>query len=118
MEGKVFGLYGILQRKCQNGFEIFLPCRAKRLNLHHIIHVFYTHLDMIVFFKVPSGNVIAAGVKDSLTKENEDKLCWLFGNAERIEGGQLDGFFCGSSSRNDHSVEHQRGGNNPEHEYS
>ena len=50
---------------------------------------------MIVFFKVPSGNVIAAGVKDSLTKENEDKLCWLFGNAERIEGGQLDGFFVG-----------------------
>lgn len=76
-------------------FRNFLPCRAKRLNLHHIIHVFYTHLDMIVFFKVPSGNVIAAGVKDSLTKENEDKLCWLFGNAERIEGGQLDGFFVG-----------------------
>lgn len=50
---------------------------------------------MIVFFKVPGGNVIAAGVKDNLNKEDEGKLCWLFGGAERIGSPNIVGFFVG-----------------------
>lgn len=50
---------------------------------------------MIVFFKVPCGNVIATGVKNNLNKEDEDKLCWLFGGAEKIDAPALEGFFVG-----------------------
>ncbi len=50
---------------------------------------------MIVFFKVPCGNVIAAGVKNNLNKEDEGKLCWLFGGAEKIDAPALEGFFVG-----------------------
>ncbi len=50
---------------------------------------------MIVFFKVPSGNVIAAGVKNSLSPDDTSKLCWLFGGAEKLDGTALEGFFVG-----------------------
>ena len=50
---------------------------------------------MIQFFKTPTGSVIAVEVKETLSKENSDALCWLFGNAKPIEGDVVEGFFIG-----------------------
>lgn len=50
---------------------------------------------MIAFFKTPSGSIIAVGAKQALSKENEDKLCWLFGGATRIAADTVGGFFVG-----------------------
>jgi len=50
---------------------------------------------MIVFFKVPTGNIIAADISHPLDKDEESKLCWLFGNAERLKAGTLDGYYVG-----------------------
>ena len=50
---------------------------------------------MIQFFKTPTGSVIAVEVKETLSKENSDALCWLFGNAKPIESDVVEGFFIG-----------------------
>lgn len=50
---------------------------------------------MIAFFKTPSGSIIAVGAKQALSKDNEDKLCWLFGGATRIAADTVGGFFVG-----------------------
>ena len=50
---------------------------------------------MIQFFKTPAGSVIAVQAKEALSQENADALCWLFGNAEVVEGDVVDGFFVG-----------------------
>ncbi len=82
------------QKQVRQDFS--LQFGVKHVNLHHIIfkRILY-QIDMIVFFKVPCGNVIAAGVKNNLNKEDEGKLCWLFGGAEKIDAPALEGFFVG-----------------------
>lgn len=50
---------------------------------------------MIAFFKTPAGSIIAVGAKQALSKDNEDKLCWLFGGATRIAADTVGGFFVG-----------------------
>ncbi len=50
---------------------------------------------MIQFYKTPAGSVIAVQAKDSLSKENVDALCWLFGGAKVVESNTVKGFFIG-----------------------
>lgn len=50
---------------------------------------------MIIFFHVPGGNYIAVSTKESLSDHNIDKLSWLFGEAEKITGDKVSGWFVG-----------------------
>ncbi len=50
---------------------------------------------MIQFYKTPAGSVIAVQAKETLSKENVDALCWLFGGASVVEGNVVEGFFIG-----------------------
>ncbi len=50
---------------------------------------------MILFFRTPSGNVIAVESSRSLSSDDSDKLCWLFGEAKTESEDKLQGFFVG-----------------------
>jgi phosphoribosylformylglycinamidine synthase len=50
---------------------------------------------MILFFENRSGNVIAAGTKTDLKKDDVDKLVWLFGEARLLHKSRLEGRFVG-----------------------
>ena len=50
---------------------------------------------MILFFKTPSESVIATEVDHQLDQQEINELCWLYGDAELLEGNELQGFFVG-----------------------
>ena len=50
---------------------------------------------MILFFKTPSGTVIATQADHKLSPEEISKLCWLYGNAELLDADTMEGFFVG-----------------------
>ena len=50
---------------------------------------------MILFFKTPSGSVIATQADHKLSPEEISKLCWLYGNAELLDADTMEGFFVG-----------------------
>ena len=50
---------------------------------------------MIYFFKTPQQSVIATESDHRLTAEETARLSWLYGDAELVEGEQMEGFFVG-----------------------
>ena len=50
---------------------------------------------MILFFRTPQQSVIATAVDHQLTQDEIIELCWLYGDAKRIEADSIDGFFVG-----------------------
>ena len=50
---------------------------------------------MILFFRTPQQSVIATAVDHQLTQDEINELCWLYGDAKRIEADSIDGFFVG-----------------------
>ena len=50
---------------------------------------------MILFFKTPSGSVIATEVDHQLSQEEVKELCWLYGDATLIDTDHIDGYFAG-----------------------
>ena len=50
---------------------------------------------MIYFFKTPTQSVIATQADHQLTQDEVQKLCWLYGGAELLNGETLLGFFVG-----------------------
>ncbi len=49
----------------------------------------------IFFFRTPQQHVIATQVDHTLTTEESEKLCWLYGGATRIDATTLTGKFIG-----------------------
>lgn len=50
---------------------------------------------MILFFQTPQKSVIATEADHQLNQEEIDALCWLYGNAQLIDGNTIDGHFVG-----------------------
>ena len=50
---------------------------------------------MILFFRTPNQNVIATEVKQALSSEDIQKLCWLYGEATTENEENLQGCFVG-----------------------
>ena len=50
---------------------------------------------MILFFRTPSGSVIATECSQELNSEDIKKLCWLYGNAAAVSEDSLKGWFIG-----------------------
>ena len=50
---------------------------------------------MIYFFRTQSESVIAASVDHELTADEQERLCWLFGNAKVVSENELTGWFVG-----------------------
>lgn len=50
---------------------------------------------MIFFFKTPQGSIVATEADHQLGNDEIKELCWLYGDAEVVEGEKLDGFFIG-----------------------
>ena len=50
---------------------------------------------MILFFRTPQQSVIAAAVDHQLNQDEINELCWLYGEAQLVEGESIDGFFVG-----------------------
>jgi phosphoribosylformylglycinamidine synthase len=50
---------------------------------------------MILFFEGSSKNIIAVGTLKKLSKENTEKLIWLFGNADLKKQETIEGVFVG-----------------------
>jgi phosphoribosylformylglycinamidine synthase len=50
---------------------------------------------MIHFFGDASTKIIAVQTVDNLTKEDNDKLSWLFGNQPKLNRASIDAFFVG-----------------------
>lgn len=50
---------------------------------------------MIQFFDAGAGKIYAVGLTSQLSPQDLPKLEWLFGNATKIEGETLEGFFVG-----------------------
>ena len=50
---------------------------------------------MILFFRTPQQSVIATAVDHQLNQEEINELCWLYGEAQLVEGESIDGFFVG-----------------------
>ena len=50
---------------------------------------------MILFFKTSQESVIATEADHQLNQDELNELCWLYGNAELIEGEKVEGFFIG-----------------------
>jgi len=50
---------------------------------------------MILFFKTPSESVIATEVDHQLDQQEINELCWLYGDAQLLEGSEQKGFFVG-----------------------
>ena len=52
---------------------------------------------MILFFRTPQQSVIATAVDHQLNQDEINELCWLYGEAQLVEGESIDGFFVGPS---------------------
>ena len=50
---------------------------------------------MILFFRTPQQSIVATAVDHQLNQDEIKELCWLFGNAQLVEGESIDGFFVG-----------------------
>ena len=50
---------------------------------------------MILFFRTPHQSVIATAVDHQLNQDEINELCWLYGEAQLVEGESIDGFFVG-----------------------
>ena len=50
---------------------------------------------MILFFKTPQQSVIATETDHQLNQEEVRELCWLYGDAQLLEGDSLSGYFVG-----------------------
>ena len=50
---------------------------------------------MIHFFKTLKESIIAVEADHQLNGQETQKLCWLFGNAERMQVESMEGFFIG-----------------------
>ena len=50
---------------------------------------------MILFFKTPQDTLIALNSIQSLSREDIEKLVWLFGEAEKLDNEVLNGWFVG-----------------------
>ena len=50
---------------------------------------------MIYFFGNPSGQVYAVQTLKEITKENSQKLVWLFGDVPQLQASTIDAFFIG-----------------------
>ena len=50
---------------------------------------------MILFFKTPKENVIAAEINHKPGRDEINELCWLFGDAVMMDSEQIGGFFVG-----------------------
>ncbi|MCQ2064917.1 MAG: phosphoribosylformylglycinamidine synthase [Bacteroidaceae bacterium] len=50
---------------------------------------------MIIFFKNPSGTIVATETASKPSSEDIRKLSWLYGDAAALDAGSLDGYFIG-----------------------
>ena len=50
---------------------------------------------MILFFSTPQQSLIASAVDHQLNQDEINELCWLYGEAQLVEGESIDGFFVG-----------------------
>ena len=50
---------------------------------------------MIIFFKNPSGTIVATETVSKLQAEDVKKLSWLYGNATALDQESLEGYFVG-----------------------
>ncbi len=50
---------------------------------------------MITFFNTPNNTVIATQSDHALCADEVEKLCWLYGGANVVEGDALEGFYVG-----------------------
>ena len=50
---------------------------------------------MILFFRTPQQSVIVTAVDHQLNQDEINELCWLYGEAQLVEGESIDGFFVG-----------------------
>jgi len=50
---------------------------------------------MILFYQISSKTFYALQVKEALTQQDKEKLCWLFGECEPVPGGKVPGIFIG-----------------------
>ncbi|MBO5824127.1 MAG: phosphoribosylformylglycinamidine synthase, partial [Prevotella sp.] len=50
---------------------------------------------MILFFSTQQKSIIATEVDHQLTQDEINELCWLYGNAELVEGETMSGWFVG-----------------------
>ena len=50
---------------------------------------------MILFFKAPSGTILATQTENKLNREDTDKLSWLYGDAQPVESEALAGWYVG-----------------------
>ena len=50
---------------------------------------------MILFFESRSGNILAVGTKSALSKNDIEKLTWLFGEAPLLQKNSIEGKFIG-----------------------
>ena len=50
---------------------------------------------MILFFKTPQENVIAAEINHQPSQDEVNELCWLFGDAKCLDSDTLGGYFVG-----------------------
>ncbi len=50
---------------------------------------------MILFYQISPKSFYALQVKESLSLQDKEKLCWLFGQCEPVPGGKVPGTFVG-----------------------
>ena len=50
---------------------------------------------MILFFKTSKENIIATEMDHQPTEQETQALCWLYGDAEKLNAEKLEGFFVG-----------------------
>ena len=50
---------------------------------------------MITFFNTPNNTVIATQSDHALSAGEQEKLCWLYGGANVVEGDTLEGYYVG-----------------------
>lgn len=50
---------------------------------------------MILFFKSPSGTIVATETVSKPVEDDVNKLCWLYGNATLVDSDSLDGYYVG-----------------------
>ena len=62
---------------------------------------------MILFFEGISKNLIAVGTSEKLPVKDIEKLSWLFEEANLLDKDKIEGTFCRTKKRDDHSLEHQ-----------
>ena len=50
---------------------------------------------MILFFKSPSGTIVATETVSKPVEDDINKLCWLYGNATLVDSDTLNGYYVG-----------------------